>query len=681
MASDKLIRIILELEDRISKQVKTASSALDSFAATATKTGATMSAALTAPLVGIGIAAAKTAMDFDKSLRNIQSITQQTDESLQVLGQQFLDLSMDMTKTTDSAQNLSEAYYTIIGSGVDAADAMGVLEAATKAASAGLTTTETAAQAMVAVMNAYGLEASEAARISDLMFQTVNRGVGTFEALSGAMGTVVGSASALGVAEEELFAAIATLSKQGQSFETATTNINAALTSLMAPTEAMEKAFNDLGYESGSAMIETLGFAGTMQKLAEYTGGSQEAMAALFGDVRSMRAAFGLTGEAAGMFAEDLAAMGASAGATQAAFDIQMRSFAAAWKNFQNTLGVALIEIGNIVLPFLADLLNNYITPLVKWFISLDDATQGWIIGIAAVIAAIGPLLLILGQIAGAIVAIQGAFAAFAGLGATITAAMAGIIPAIMAIIPVVAPIAVALGLLFLAYQTNFLGIRDIVNSVMSFVSENLQKAGTAFSQLVTLLQHAWTQMNQAATNALGKLGSLLALAWSKMLNDASQAATNLVKAIGGGIMLLGKMAMQWGGDIMKGLIIGVLSKINEFIATIRRMADGAAQAVRNALGIKSPSKVMMDIGQQVVAGFNKGIESFGGVGVNVNGTSVSGSASPVTSGAVASTGGGGMVNYNTFQLAPGTTDQQIREISQKLGKLSERRGAKKSRK
>ncbi len=224
---------------------------------------------------------------------------------------------MDMDITIDSAQNLNEAFYQIQSSGFAGEDAMKILTASTKAATAGLTTTATAAEATVAVLNAYGLSADHATEITDIMFQTVNRGVVTFEQLSGSIGTVIGLAAQLGVSFDEIGAAMATMTKQGIDHDSAMTNLNGIFTAMIKPTTAMSQAITDLGYSSGSAMLEALGLGGTMQALERYTGGSAEKMSELFGDVRALRGAMALTGAGAQMFVEDLAAIGQATGATK----------------------------------------------------------------------------------------------------------------------------------------------------------------------------------------------------------------------------------------------------------------------------------------------------------------------------------------------------------------------------
>lgn len=617
-SNDKLIRIILKLQDDLSTDMGKAVNTLDKFASQATKAGAALTV-ISAPLIAAGVAGAKMAMDLDTAMRNIQSITKQTDESLAELSDAFVALSTDMSKTTDSAQNLAEAYYLIIGSGIDAADAMSVLEVATKAASAGLTETAVAAEAIVGTLNAYGLSADQAASVSDILFETVNRGVGSFEELAGSMSNVTGLANSLGVPLEEVAAAMATMSKQGMSFSEASVALNQAMSNLISPTAEGQKIIEAMGYSSGQAMVEALGFAGALQAIEKHTGGSTTEMQKLFSNVRGLRAALALTGDGAAMFAEDMAAMAAAAGSTEAAFAEQMKSFEAVWKNFQNTFNALLIELGQTILPLAQQFIQGFLIPLIQGFRSLPEPVQQVVIGLLAIVAAVGPLLLIVGQLASAWAAIAGimpmvitGFTAFMALGAPVIALIAAIV--------------VAIGLLI----------------------ANWNQLGTTISQLATIVDQAFDGAFSKARDSLIMLSTAI---W--------ETAKNMAKGF-----------YEMGAAIINGLLNGIKSKAVDLIAYIFGLSKEMTAAVKKALGISSPSKVMMEMGENVVAGFHKGIESMGGIGVTTPGTTASGAGMPTVGGGLAMAGGGGgNVYIGTLTVPPGTSNEQIDYIMKEIGK------------
>lgn len=492
---DYTLRIIIKALNQASGPLKQTASQLDKIGKTATRVGTVMTAAITVPLVAAGAAGVKMATDLDESMRNIQSVGRQTEEELAGLSKTFVDMSMNADITRDSAQNLAEAFFTIQGSGFAGEEAMIVLEAATKAASAGMTETEVAAEALAGVINSYGLAADDASGISDLLFRTVDRGVGSFEELSGATGRVVGTASQAGVSFEEVSAALATMSKQGISFTEGSTALNQVLLGFIKPSEAMEAAIKGLGFASGQAMLDELGLAGSIKALEDAGHGGTEAMSALFGNVRALKGALALTGAGAEIFAEDLAAMADASGTTAEAFEIQMQSFAAQMAVFKNTLNAALIEVGQVIIPILSDFLKALL-PVLKAFANAPEPVQKAVVAFLALLAVLGPILVIVGQLITAWGAVSGAVAAvgaalpavgtaFASVGAVIggvsAVAVVGLIAAIVALIAVFVRWGGQASLAERAFETLKTVIRgtgEVVAALSTRLGEQLREGG-----------------------------------------------------------------------------------------------------------------------------------------------------------------------------------------------------------
>lgn len=116
--------------------------------------------------------------------------------------------------------------------------------------------------------------------------------------------------------------------------------------------------------------------------------------------------------------------------------------------------------IGEQLIPILADFLE-LLKPIFDWIGNLTDEQAGWITKIGLVVAAIGPLLVILGTILPAI--------------GTVIGVIAGISAPVLLIVGAI----IALGI---AWSTNFLGIRD---TVMGF----WEKAQPILQEVVAFLE------------------------------------------------------------------------------------------------------------------------------------------------------------------------------------------------
>jgi TP901 family phage tail tape measure protein len=548
-------------------------------------------------------------------MRNIQSVGRQTEEELSALSDTFVRMSTDATVTRDSALNLANAFQEIQGSGFEGADAMTVLEAATKAASAGLTETEVAVSGLTAVLNSYGKSADEAAEISDLMFKTVDRGVGSYEQLSSSMSNVTGTAALVGLEFDQVSAAMATMSKQGASFADSSVQLNRVLLAFLKPTEDMADAIRAAGFESGEAMIQQLGLAGALEAVTREGEAAGDSLVDLFGTVQGLRGAAALTGAGAQTFAEDLEAMGDASGAASEAFAIQMQSFAAQFDVFKNTLNAFLIQVGQVLLPVLSQVLNA-LMPFLTALANAPQPIQTAIVAIGALLAALGPLLLIIGQILTAWSAVSALFAGggvLAGAGSAILAFVTGPVGVLLAALAAVAVAVILIG-------SNWEEVKQVMTNV-----------GVTISQLAQIAEFGFGELLRRARTSLDQLVQIL-----------KTLATNLVQ----------------------GLSEGIRAKATEFVNAIRDMAQRGLQAIRNILGIRSPSREMAKVAEQALLGFTNVFDAANPV-----------SLPPIAGGGGAGGAGGGLVFTGDIILAGATPDQQAGEFLNSVGKILRQNG------
>lgn len=329
-----------------------------------------------------GAASAKMAVDFDRSMRNVNSIAQLPEKQLDRLGDQVTDLA---GKTAQAPLTISEGLYDLVSSGFDANKSMKVLTASAKGATAGLTDTATSTKAVAAVLNAYHQPASKASKVTDTLFRTVDRGVISFEDLSSTIGDVLPFASSLGVKLSEVGAATATMTKAGISPSETMTRLKAIMSSLLKPSEDLTATISDIGYDSGEAMVKTLGLQGTLEALSKATGGSKTEMAALFPNIRALGGALALTGENTRAAEKDLRMMADASGATDRALSEQSKSIAYRWNKLQAQAKSLAIDFGEELLPAIGDVIDILTSPkltldekIAKLGGKLADVVKEW---------------------------------------------------------------------------------------------------------------------------------------------------------------------------------------------------------------------------------------------------------------------------------------------------------------
>jgi TP901 family phage tail tape measure protein len=307
--------------------------------------------AMTVGIVGGFVAATKAALDFDRSMRNVNSIAKLSERAFQSVSKQVLA----MAKTTGQApKQLADGLYDIVSSGFKATDGLKILKASAIAATAGMTDTATAVKAVTAVLNTYHEGADQAGKVSDILFQTVNKGVLTFEELASQIGDVLPLAGQLGVPLEDIGAAFATITLHGVNAAEAATQIKQVMVSMLKPSDALKKTLHDMGFESGETAIKQLGLEGVLKKLSVASHGSAKAFADWFPNVRAMNGALGLTGKNTKTLHENIIAMDHSLGATNKAFAEQSKSISVQWQKAKAGLIAAAIPIGQLLFPALA---------------------------------------------------------------------------------------------------------------------------------------------------------------------------------------------------------------------------------------------------------------------------------------------------------------------------------------
>lgn len=339
---------------------------------------------------GLGIAAAR----LEQPLKNVQTIMGQGfgKEQFEAMTNTVINMSKRLPQ---SATDLANGLYNIASSGFYGSDALKVLDVSATAAAAGLTTTQNASTAVTAALNAYGKGAGSAKDMSDIMFQTVNLGVVSFEQLTGVIGDAVGTAAAAGVSFDQVGSAIATMTRSGISAEESGTSLNRLLQSLIDPSESLGGALHALGYESGASALETDGLYKVMMKLMTASKGNISTLMEWFPEIRAARGALALManqGATYGEVVDQIENKQNRAGATQRAFNIQMESTAAAFTKLINNVKAVGLEIGQAFLPA-ARVLINFATGLVQAFDSIPGPIKeviGWVGALSSVIVALG---------------------------------------------------------------------------------------------------------------------------------------------------------------------------------------------------------------------------------------------------------------------------------------------------
>jgi TP901 family phage tail tape measure protein len=324
--------------------------------------------------VGMGLAATS-AIGFEKNMANVNSILKLSDQGISSLSNQVLTLAQN-PGITDSPAQLAAGLYDVASAGFTGSDGLKILESAAIGASAGVSTTSVATDALTSVLGAYGLGADAAKGVTDEMFQTVNDGKISFEQLATNMGNVLPVAASLGVGFDQVGAGFALMTQQGIPAAQAETQMASLMKSALNPTDALTAAVQAHGYASAESLIQTEGLSGYLDVLTDASGGSKEALFAMLGTQEGMNAALALGGDNLDEYnklLDNQKHASDGAGAAQEALNKQMESASFKIAKAKQSLQILATTMGGILTPIigkaadaLTGLLTNSIMPFVN---------------------------------------------------------------------------------------------------------------------------------------------------------------------------------------------------------------------------------------------------------------------------------------------------------------------------
>ena len=159
--------------ESLTPAVNKAKRSLDDVGKGMTQMGQKLSLSLTLPLVTTGGAAIKMANDFEFAMSSITGLVGINAEQVARMEEGVRAMGVEYGR---SAKESADALYFIMSAGIEASDAMGVLEASLKASAVGLGETQIIADTVSSAINAYGIANLSASDATDSLVAAVREG-------------------------------------------------------------------------------------------------------------------------------------------------------------------------------------------------------------------------------------------------------------------------------------------------------------------------------------------------------------------------------------------------------------------------------------------------------------------------------------------------------------------------
>ena len=399
-----IIGIGLDLKG-LSKDLNRVSYKLNRQASKLKSAGATMSSAITLPLLAIGATGIKMSLDLEKSLNKITNLVGVSSGDL---AKYKKDLVIISNETGKSQTELAKALFDLTSAGLSGDKALAALRKSAKASAIGLGETQVVASAVSSAMNAYESSSLSAAKATEVLAATVRYGKLSAEELAPAIGQVLPIASAMGVTFDEVGANIATFTRLGIDSKQAATALKSLLSGFSgAAGKKAADALDSIGLSMDGVRkkIREDGLLATLEMLNEKTGGNVETLSAIIPNIRAFSNVLGTVGAQGDTYREVLDGIAKSQTLVDDGFEKIKKSAGFKLNSAINELKNLGIQIGDILLPFVikfAKMLSN----LVKKFNDLSTPIKSTIVLIGLIVSAIGPLLLIVGTLLSSFAAI-----------------------------------------------------------------------------------------------------------------------------------------------------------------------------------------------------------------------------------------------------------------------------------
>lgn len=356
------IRIAGKVDNSLTAAIKTAKNQTSGLArgvSTFAKTSAAALVGVTAAVVGVAATCGKQAADVEKAMAQTRTLLTGTADEMKARTAELTQDVMNISRVTGRVSTeIAAGSYQVISAFQDTADTASILETATKAAIAGQAETVDTVNALAAVTKAYGDTSARAVtHVSDLSFETIRLGQTTMPELANGIQKASGSAAALHVSQEELYAGFATLTGVIGNTDTVGTALNTLYTKMLKPSTALSKAVESLGYKSAYAMVQQEGLGGTIKKLGQYAGGDATKFAALF-SMRDLKAAQGIL-NTMDVYEQKLSELQDADGATDRAFMTSINNWNDMFGIASNKVSVFAQQVGMKLLPYAKDFLSD----------------------------------------------------------------------------------------------------------------------------------------------------------------------------------------------------------------------------------------------------------------------------------------------------------------------------------
>ena len=600
---DALQREIIETEEelkRLQEQAATTSTSLakiDEVGQKMESVGNSIAGAgksmmpLTLAIGGVGTAAVKTAADFDAGMSQVAAISGATGDDLEALRDKAREMG---SKTKFSASEAASAMEYMAMAGWKTGDMLGGIEGIMNLAAASGEDLATTSDIVTDALTAFGLSAEDSGHFADILAAASSNANTNVSMMGETFKYCAPIAGALGFSAEDTAEAIGLMANAGIKSTQAGTALRTIMNNLTGEVKISGKAIGDV-------TIATTNADGSMRDLSDILADCRTAFSGL-SESEKAQAAETLVGKNAmsGFLAlmnaapEDIDKLSNAIdncdGTAESMAATMQDNLAGQLTILKSQLEELAISFGEILMPAIRSIVSH-IQGFIDKLNGMDESQKKAIITIGLVVAAIGPLLVIIGtviskvgvamqgfvKLAGAFNKIKAAASAGTGIFGKLGAAIGGVSAPVLAVVAVIAVLVAAFVNLWNTnegFREAILGtwekIKTTVSNFVEGIRERLAALGISFSDIAETIKAIWNGL--CAVLAPIFEGAFNAIA--NVLQTVLGVITGILDVFIG--LFTGNWEQVWTGvkEIFSSIWEGIKGAFQNAIDTIRGIAD-----------------------------------------------------------------------------------------------------------
>ena len=553
---------------------------------------------VTTVIGGVGIAAVKTAADFDSAMSQVAAVSGATGDDFDALRDKAREMG---AKTKFSATEAAEAMNYMAMAGWKTGDMLDGIEGIMNLAAASDEDLATTSDIVTDALTAFGLTAKDSGHFADILAAASSNANTNVSMMGETFKYCAPIAGALGFSAEDTAEAIGLMANAGIKSTQAGTALRTIMNNLSGDIKISGKAIGDV-------TIATTNADGSMRSLSDILGDCRTAFGGLT-ESEKAQTAESLVGKNAmsGFLALMNAApadvdklSGAIAncdGVSEKMATTMQDNLAGQLTILKSQLQELAISFGDILMPAIRSIVSK-LQGFVDKLNSMDEGTKRAIITIALLVASIGPLLIIIGTTISKIgVAMQGfvklangvsklklAIQGGTGVLGKLGASLGGISAPVLAVVAVIAVLVAAFAHLWKTndgFREAIIGtwtrIKDTISGFCQGIVDRLNALGFQFSNIVDVIKTVWDAFCQVLAPVFEGAFNNIAI----ILSTITGVITGILDIFIG--LFTGNWSQAWTG--VKEVFSSIWNGISSYFTNILNVIKGVADVVLGWFG------------------------------------------------------------------------------------------------